>query len=270
MNRPYQFLRELLTDLLRIPPHPHPPLGSPNSLRQFQAGAAYDRLRMTLWGLRQVSLVVGLIVSAIVVHALLPDDFPVHYKDGHNMKEVVIPVRQILWFVEPAALFFALIQLPFSWAVIRLEYDFRCYMVTDRSLRIRDGLTTVRETTLSFANVQQIRVEQGPVQRFLGLADVVVTSAGGGASPVSAPGQAKSDGAAHTARFRDVDNAEEIRHLIVERLRMVKDAGLGDRDDQHPAATMPPIPVSTAGDSLEAARQVLAECRLLRRILCAE
>jgi hypothetical protein len=82
----------------------------------------------------------------------------------------------------------------------------------------------------------------------------------------TSPSQGKTDYSAHSARFRDVDNAEAIRRLIVDRLRLVKDAGLGDRDDHHPMPTQPIAP-QTDSDSLQAAHEVLAECRLLRGLL---
>ena len=63
---------------------------------------------------------------------------------------------------------------------MRLDYEQRWYVVTDRSLRLRTGVWSVREMTMSFANLQQITVTQGPLQRLLGLADVRFQSAGGG------------------------------------------------------------------------------------------
>jgi hypothetical protein len=71
-----------------------------------------------------------------------------------------------------------LVQMPFSLAAARLNYEMRWYIVTDRSLRLREGIFGVREMTLTFANVQNIAIRQGPLQRALGLADVVVRTAG--------------------------------------------------------------------------------------------
>ena len=39
----------------------------------------------------------------------------------------------------------------------------------------------MHETTISFENVQNVEVRQGPLQRYFGIADVVVQTAGGGA-----------------------------------------------------------------------------------------
>ena len=73
-----------------------------------------------------------------------------------------------------------------------------------------------------------------------------MSSAGGG----SASGGGNHGGTAnsHAARFAGVDNAEEIRNLIVERLRRYRHAGLGE------------APV----DMASAAVELLAEALALR------
>ena len=116
---------------------------------------------------------------------------------------------------------------------LRLNYEMRWYKVTDRSLRIRAGVWSVREMTMTFANVQNITVSQGPLERLFGISDVKVDSAGGGGSAGS---HGESHGQSlHVATFRGVDNPEEIRDLMLQRLRRLRDAGLGDPDD---AATL--------------------------------
>ena len=77
---------------------------------------------------------------------------------------------------------------------------------------------------MSFANLQQVEVKQGPFQRLLGLADVRVRSAGGGDH-----GEAEGE-PLHTGLFHSVENAEEIRDLILARLKAFREAGLGDPD----------------------------------------
>lgn len=148
-----------------------------------------------------------------------------------------------------------LAQIPITYAIVRLDYELRWYMVTDRSLRIRAGIAAVQETTMSFANVQQVVVSEGPLQRLLKIADVRVQSAGGGGD------QAESGGhSLHTGIFHGVDNAAEIRDLILERLRRFRATGLGDPDDAR--EHRPPATVSGA---VEAAREALAEARALHQ-----
>jgi hypothetical protein len=57
----------------------------------------------------------------------------------------------------------------------------------------------------------------------------------------------------HVGKFAGVDNAEAIRDLIVERLRVYRDSGLGEKtvEAREPLA-------------LSAAREVLQETRALR------
>ncbi len=169
----------------------------------------------------------------------------------------------LLWFAKIAGIALYLVQIPFTYAVRRLDYELRWYAVTDRSLRIRAGIVAVQESTLSFANLQQVVISQGPLQRLLGLADVRVQSAGGGGGDSHAsrgPGDSL-----HTAVFHAVDNAPEIRDLILDRLRRFRETGLGDPDEPAPAARF--APASASAGALLAARELLAEARALRRAL---
>ena len=160
-----------------------------------------------------------------------------------------------------------LAQIPITYAIARLDYELRWYIVTDRSLRIRAGLASVQETTMSFANVQQVVVSQGPLQRLLGIADVRVQSAGGGGDRLDQHGHGDS---LHTGVFHGVDNASEIRDLIQERLRAFRQAGLGEPDDLHTAES--PAPSGAVHEvhptfALTAARELLQEARRLRQSL---
>jgi hypothetical protein len=172
-------------------------------------------------------------------------------------------VFPLLRFAEFAGILLYLFQIPLTYAMVRLDYELRWYIVTDRSLRIRSGLTTVQESTMSFANVQQVVVTQGPLQRLLGLADVRVQSAGGGGDPE----QHKGGDSLHTGVFHGVANATEIRDLILERLRLFRAAGLGDPEDRPTTAPAAPPAPAAAADSLAAARELLAEARALRESL---
>src|SRR5436190_370073 len=116
-------------------------------------------------------------------------------------------VFPLLKLIELGGILLYLVQIPFTYAMARLDYELRWYIVTDRSLRIRAGLTSVQESTMSFANLQQVVVTQGPLQRLLGIADVRVQSAGGGGD--HQPGRAGDS--LHTGVFRGVENASQIR-----------------------------------------------------------
>ena len=120
---------------------------------------------------------------------------------------------------------------------------------------------------MSFANIQQVVVSQGPLQRLLGLADVKVTSAGGGGGD---PRHQNGGSEMHTGLFHCVTNAPEIRDLIQERLRRFREAGLGDPDEKlasHAAQATVTTPQQTSQGVLSAARELATEARLLRETL---
>lgn len=149
-----------------------------------------------------------------------------------------------------------LFEILIGYAVVRLEYELRWYMVSDRAIRIREGILTVKEKTIALANIQNIAIRQGPLQRLLGIADVEVKTAGG-SEPQSGQGKQQVAEPLHVGYFRGVDNAEVIRDLIRDAARRYADAGLGDPDDHY----------KTTGDEEQAARLILQECRELRAFL---
>ena len=123
-----------------------------------------------------------------------------------------------LRLLEYGAIALFILQIPVTLAATRLEFEQHWYIVTDRSLRIRTGIFQLTESTMSFANLQQVEVKQGPLQRLLGLADVRVQSAGGG----GALDEKHQHDSLHTGVFHSVENAPEIRDLILERLRQFR------------------------------------------------
>ena len=163
-----------------------------------------------------------------------------------------------LVFLEYLGIAAFLVQLPLTYALARIEFEQHWYIVTDRSLRIRTGVLSLSESTMSFANLQQVEVKQGPIQRLLGLADVRVRSAGGGHGSDEGEGEGL-----HTGVFQSVANAPEIRDLILARLRAFREAGLGDPDPSKERAT-PVVTGTMSPEALIAAREVLHEARALR------
>jgi membrane protein YdbS with pleckstrin-like domain len=186
-------------------------------------------------------------------------------------KQVLLEIGELLpawafpliWGLKILSFAIYFLQLPITYAVRRLDYEMRWYLVTDRSLRLRHGIWNVSESTMSFANIQQVLVNQGPVQRLLGLADVKVQSAGGGGSGSDQLHQEGKD--MHLGLFHSVTNAPEIRDLILERLRRFRESGLGDPDDSSLPAAM--APETGPADTLAAARELQAEARALRAAL---
>jgi len=169
----------------------------------------------------------------------------------------------LLRMVEFVGLIGYILQIPITYALLRLDYELRWYIVTDRSLRIRQGLWRVQESTMSFANLQQVAVTQGPLQRWLNLADVRVQSAGGGGGGEdSARGRTEN---LHTGNFHGVAEAPEIRDLILERLRRFRTSGLGGPDEAREMPVGHVLNTPPEDPALAAAKALREEARALRR-----
>ena len=68
------------------------------------------------------------------------------------------------------------------YVALHLRYDTTWYVVTDRSLRIRRGIWVIEETTITFENVQNVSITQGPLERAFGIATLVVDTAAAAAN----------------------------------------------------------------------------------------
>lgn len=232
-----EWLKRCVLRLALVPPEPHVPDGAPESIRTFNPGRNYYRWRILIWLLANGATLAGLIVFLTIGSvARLP------------------PVVRTVWLTVGSLVDVAfVISLPFTYFAQRLNYEMRWYIVTDRSLRIRSGIVWVKELTMTFANIQEIRVAANPLQRLLGLADVEVHSAGGSSGP-------NGSSSGHVGRFEGLDDANAIRDLMVERLRAYRDSGLGEQAENASAEkTVHP------GQAIEEARTVLQEVRALRQ-----
>jgi membrane protein YdbS with pleckstrin-like domain len=249
-------LSSRLLRLLRVPPEPHLPAGAPGTARVFRAGANYWNLRLLVWGVRQVATLAGFAALAVFLH-LAPDTITVRNKGARRTVPVGLPLS-LFRTLEVVAWGFWVAQIPVTFAIIRLDYELRWYIVTDRAARLREGILNLKEMTFTLANVQDIRIRQGPLQRFLGLADLELRTAGGSELPAAAQGGHRVENL-HLARFRGVDNAEEIRDLVADRMKKARGTGLGDPDE--PARAHEPAPPP---DLETAARELAEESARLR------
>ena len=238
----YNSFRQFADRLLRIPPDPEPPPGDETTTRLFRAAPAYYQYLLILWALK--SLLAFVFVSLFMIGPVIGTIETT--RQGHQSGFLLLLIPLIAFPLLIAICLFTL-------ALVRLNFEKRWYVVTDRSLRVREGIVVVREMTVTFANIQNIAISQGPIQRALGLADLRVDTAGGGAANAQKhPGQNL-----HMAWFRGVNNADEVRRVMQDRLRQFKDAGLGDTDDH-------PIPSSSESDVIAALRDINQEARALR------
>jgi membrane protein YdbS with pleckstrin-like domain len=202
----YEWLKGIILPLLRIEgSEPHPPAGhGPNDmLRVERADPGFLRLKLFQWGL--YALAWGFAVMVVSTLLLIAD-----------VRLVLLVIPLIMFAIAKAATLYV---------TMRLDYEMRWYVITDRSLMIREGVWNSKEITLTFVNAQNVRVTQGPLERFFGFSTVEIETAGGGSG--------QEGGLTHCARLRGLARPQEVRDLILDRVKGLKTAGLGDPDDVH-------------------------------------
>jgi uncharacterized membrane protein YdbT with pleckstrin-like domain len=231
----YDVLKSIVFPLLKVEEsEPTPPAGSHDSFQVFRACPAFLSYKLFFWKMYAAILA----LSVVVVSATLL---------LFNRWFIVLVVPLVLFAAFKAAVFYV---------TTRLNYDMRWYVITDRSLLIREGVWIVREITLTFANAQSVRITQGPLQRYFGFSHVEVDTAGGGG------GHEESQSTSpHRAVLRGLDQAAQVRDLVLEQLRKHRTTGLGDPDD-HVAGSQLPFDPGTL-------REIWDEARKLRETLAA-
>lgn len=207
----YQGLWGILAGWFRVPRDP-PSLPAPTVERLRPSDGWLRYLKFKFW------LVLGIMDGAILV--------------GWTVIMIAAPVVGAVLAVP--ALLIAVVPDIFAYVAIHLKYDTTWYILSDRAMRIRTGVWHTTETTITYENVQNVEVRQGPVQRHFGIADLVVTTAGGGGSVAGAKGAGASS---HLGVIFGLEDAARVRDLILARAKGSRHAGLGD--DGPPAHPSP-------------------------------
>jgi uncharacterized membrane protein YdbT with pleckstrin-like domain len=210
----YETFKGALLGIMKAPADPPPPpAGSPGSVETFRASPKFLYYRVVTCLLGWLVPLGGVAAGALTSGA-----------HGEGVTAAVLV----------GGLVILALLCGVGILLIRLEYDVRYYVVTDRAIRIREGIWTIKEITLTFANVQDLEITRGPIQQLLGIGDLFVRTAGGGggaAQAEAAGGAAVNSG--HQAAFRGIENAAEVRDKVSALLRHYRDAGLGDPEDVH-------------------------------------
>lgn len=203
----YEGIWSALTEYFRVPRKaPSIPAGRGEAHESFRPAAGFiGYLKFFFW-LICLLIGVGLIILWI---AIVIDKFWVGI------------------YLLPVFLVIAILPDILAYLAIHLRYDTTWYVMTDRSLRIRRGIWIIHETTITFENIQNVSVSQGPVQRYFGISDVVVETAGGGGDSKQKGFQVTNQGI-----IEGIANASEIRDRILSRMRLSSTAGLGDEDSE--------------------------------------
>ena len=231
----YTGVWSFVTRWLKVPEEP-PTLGAAadQGTRSFRPSAGFLRyLKFEFW-------VLLFIIDAVLTAAW------------------IVLLVQLPWvgvLITPLAL--AVIILPdlVAYVAIHLRYDTTWYVLSDGAMRIRRGVWILHETTITYDNIQNVLVRQGPLQRFFGIADVVVETAGGGSTAADG---SKQNG--HQGLLEGLDNADELRNLIVAAWRSSGGAGLGDEPDEaspRGAGPWPPSHVAVLRDIRDAVHALL-------------
>jgi membrane protein YdbS with pleckstrin-like domain len=232
--------RESLLGFMRVPPEPTPPPGSPP--RVFRAAPNYFTYKAITFVLTQIAAIAGVA-------------FAIYWTTWLDRVEMPGWALKLIFLGEAFAVLAVIARMIFGWAILRLDFELRWYLLSDRAIRIREGIATVREKTIALANIQNISIQQGPLQRLLGIADLEVRTAGGGSDEQHGK---KKPGIEplHVAYFRGIDNAPELRDLLRDAVRLHRNTGLGDPDE--------PSHQEEPDDVYGAAMGLLEEARLLR------
>jgi membrane protein YdbS with pleckstrin-like domain len=201
-----------LTDLLNVPDAPpNAPPGS-GEIRSLKPSPGYLRyLKMWFW-IAAVAFDVCLISGWIVLTIFEP-----------LIGGLLTP---IVWAV-------AIIPDIVAYIALHLRWDTTWYVITDRAVRIRRGIWVIHESTITFENIQNVEIRQGPVQRHFGIANIHIQTAGGSGASSSAGSSGTSTGHDH-GMLEGVDHPEELRELFMARAGLSGSAGLGD---EHPAGS---------------------------------
>ncbi|MHB8865241.1 MAG: PH domain-containing protein [Pirellulaceae bacterium] len=209
----YEGLWGVLTRWFRVPRDPPSlPTQQGETVESFRPAAGFLRyLKLQFW-------VILFLIDAAILGAWL-------------VLLVAVPMAGLL-LLGPVIVIAVLPDLV-AYVAIHLRYDTTWYVVSDRSLRIRRGIWIIQETTITFENVQNVAVSQGPLQRWFGIADLFVETAGGGGHSQQADKGANL-AASHQGLIEGIGDAPRIRDLLLKRIRRSRSAGLGDEISEHP------------------------------------
>ncbi len=147
----------------------------------------------------------------------------------------------------------------------RLRFRTMWYALTDRSLRARHGLWTIHEVTITYENVQNVSVIQGPLMRLFGIWKLDIQTAGGsrkaarsdnpmlsglliavqivanllpGGTAFAGVGNTSERGVAATGTIHGLLDPLPVRNGIMEKVKRSRSAGFGDEwpQDERAAA----------------------------------
>ncbi|MBL4849095.1 MAG: PH domain-containing protein [Planctomycetes bacterium] len=239
------------------PPIPH---GDPTKVETWNPDEAYLRYRLLgffLGGIPAALMSLALAVSGVLLMAS-PETLASFSREAEREIAKGSPAGLAVagFFILVVGLFITG-SLAFQYVVLHLELDMLRYTLTDQAIRLRRGVVHVEEVTLSYANIQNVKFSQGPVQRYFGIGDLIVETAGGGGGAIPQPGAPQV--LHHQGLIKGITNPETLRDLIQARVRRFKGSGLGG--DVQDAEAAPEAASASADFSSPEATALLGEIR---------
>jgi uncharacterized membrane protein YdbT with pleckstrin-like domain len=135
---------------------------------------------------------------------------------------------------------------PFYW----FRYSTMRYKFTDDGISMSWGILFRREVIVNYARIQDIHLQSNFIERWLGLARILVQTASGSASA--------------EMTIEGIKEFEQLRDFLYSRMRGVKDHA------HHPApagVTAAPVAAGNQGELAAALREAAAELRAVREAL---
>jgi membrane protein YdbS with pleckstrin-like domain len=210
----YQGVWRWVSKAFKVPASP-PQLPSlpDDTPRTFHPSRSFLRyLKLYFW--------VAAIAIDVVIGVLWLGIFITHWQIG-----VILAIPALVLAVIPDIV---------AYVAIHLRYDTMWYVMNARSLRCRRGIWLIVEHTITFENVQNIHIRRGPIQHLFGISTIVIETAGATESDASS-----RFAGGNKAILEGIENPNEIRELIMERVRRSRGTGIGELPgEEAPAASM--------------------------------
>lgn len=200
----YRGIWRILTDWFCVPQRPPTlPSSDPALVRAFKPSENYLRyLKLLFW--------IGCVLIDVALAAL--------------WLGIAIANPLLGALITPLMLVVMIVPDIVAYVALHLRFDTIWYVLSDRSMRIRRGIWVIHETTITFENIQNVRLSQGPIERYFGFANLTVETAGGGSAHAEAGGAST----AHHGVMTGIANAEQLRDQIMIKIQECRSAGLGD------------------------------------------
>lgn len=241
-----------LLRFVRVALEPPAPIANAHPRQLLQPNHRAHQLHLLKWAATQLSAFGGVVLIILAI------DFTQWLPEWLGFLEVLAQLgdftayfpAQWRWVGVTLVVMSFVAQLPLTFVAVWAEWRTTWYVISDQGVQLRHGFWTIHETSLRFANIQQVTLKQGPLQRMLDLADVVLSTAGGRPNEDDDDDQRKKQGQLRDLAYPQAQSLlTEIRNQ------------LPSTSEAHP----PRLPTLAA--SLEAAQLLLNEARALRQTL---